>query len=387
MAVFSFLLPLSLVVLAGGSNCFVLGGHRGGFFERRRPHRLMPLWLSRKARSTTHIISMDMTDGDTSKQRPNDDDDDDDDNDSVYLKSLGRRERKKELIRREHERRKNAWLARYGSAAALRQTFGNNNNNNNDRTLSPSQTRALYHALLPRSLLALSELGVLDPSDLAPLAYQARIAAKEYARSRCSLSGRVLTALVDQYRSVKNGNGLILPFSLFGSSRSKNVSMTWEDVWEKYEAKIMEEERTKAVGVNEKAAGRDHDENSNNLPNNVNEEDLMMRIYMRILEKSCATNAAFDGLFLKEDKNGDEDDDPLAAISSQLEKDIHSILLSPKEADKVMKRRDKIEKRKSKALEKEETQRVKVLEKEDKLKRKLERRRRKQQQVSMMIDD
>lgn len=98
------------------------------------------------------------------------DDDRGDHDDSIKynddLKDLGRRERKRLIARREHERRRDAWLERYGSADALRRTFGTTQRRDN---MSPSQTRALYHALLPRSLLALSEYGVLDPSDLAPV--------------------------------------------------------------------------------------------------------------------------------------------------------------------------------------------------------------------------
>lgn len=143
--------------------------------------------------------------------------------------------------------------------------------------------------------------------------------------------------------------------------------MTWEDVWEKYETQIMEQEKRKA--------------NENNSPNDINEEEVMMRIYMRILEKSCATNQAFDGMFLK-DGNGEGEDD-LAAISSQLQQDIQSILLSEKEAEKVMRRRNKIEKDKVRAIEKEEKERAKAVEKEQKRKRKLETRMRKRKEEKL----
>ena len=96
------------------------------------------------------------------------DDDEIINNNDDDLKDLGRRERKRLIARREHERRRDAWLGRYGSADALRRTFGTTQRRDN---MSPSQTRALYHALLPRSLLALSEYGVLDPSDLAPVSF------------------------------------------------------------------------------------------------------------------------------------------------------------------------------------------------------------------------
>ena len=258
------------------------------------------------------------------------------------LKSLSRSERRRLLNRREHERRKDAWLARYGTREALQRTFGDAR-----RDLTPKQTRALYHALLPRSLLALSELGVLDPSDLAPLAYQARIAAKEYARSRCNIQGKVMTALVDQYRSLRSGKGLLI-----GSSA--NPSMTWEDVLGKYETEIMEQER--AAVENGK----------------LSEEELMMKVFMRIIEKSCSTNQAFDGLFLNEDDDVDED---LLAISTQLEEDIQSILLSPNDAEQVMKRREKVEKQQAKEEKKLAKRRLKDLKRRDKLKRKFEKER------------
>ena len=296
------------------------------------------------------------------------------------MKNLGRRERKRSIARQE---RKNAWLAKYGSAEALQQTFGNTTSSSTPQQqspLSPTQTRALYHALLPRSLLALSELDVLDPSDLAPLAYQARIAAKEYARSRSSLGSTIMTTIVDQYRNIKNGKGL-LPFK----PNDKSCSMTWDDVWEKYEKQIMDEERVR------------YEDNPNNAI--MNEEELMMQIYMRILEKSCATNEAFDGIFLK-DGNGrnndnnnneeeEEDDDELSRISSQLEADIQSILLDKKDQKSVMKQRQKKareqikiakkqEKGRIKTIKEEEKEHIKFRKREEKLMEKLEKRRRKQ---------
>ena len=128
---------------------------------------------------------------------------------SSAFDNLGRRERKRVIAR---QQRINSWLAKYGSSNALQQTFGKYATN---QKLSPTQTRALYHTLLPRSLLALSELDILDPSDLAPLAYQARIAAKEYARSRCNTSTgqALLTMLNPELRKKYN-----------------QPSMTWDDM-------------------------------------------------------------------------------------------------------------------------------------------------------------
>ena len=124
----------------------------------------------------------------------------------------------------------------------------------------------------------------------------------------------------------------------------------------------MEEERHKLEG-------------DNAIKATIDEEELMMQIYMRILEKSCATNEAFDGIFLKDnDDDDDEGEDVLAAISSQLEEDIQSILLSKKEAAKIEKRKSEIEQERMKAIEKE---RIKAFKKVQCLKRKLEKRRKK----------
>ena len=80
--------------------------------------------------------------------------------------------------REEYQLRKKLWLERYGSAEALHQTYGVAPLFGD---LSLDQTRRLYKTLLPRSLLGLYKMGVLTPKELAPLAYNARIAAKEYS--------------------------------------------------------------------------------------------------------------------------------------------------------------------------------------------------------------
>ena len=130
----------------------------------------------------------------------------------------------------------------------------------------------------------------------------------------------------------------------------------------------MEEEKAKAD-----AEGRTTDD-----------EDILMQIYMRIIEKSCATNAAFDGLFLKDDDNVDDDgEDELRQISNQLEVDIQSILLDKKENKQLIKSIKKDEKEKKKV----EKERVKSIKKFDKLKRKLEKRRRKQHEHDVDEDD
>ena len=144
------LLPLLLIDASEGrgiidSPCFAVLDYRLKWRSIRRA-------VSRAGGAETQLLQL------VDDDRGGHDDDDINNTNDDDLKDLGRRERKRLIARREHERRRDAWLGRYGSADALRRTFGTTQRRDN---MSPSQTRALYHALLPRSLLALSEYGVL----------------------------------------------------------------------------------------------------------------------------------------------------------------------------------------------------------------------------------
>jgi hypothetical protein len=250
-----------------------------------------------------------------------------------------KRQRKKKLEEIQKLRRRNRWIKRYGTVDALKQTFGTGPPWGD---LSPTQTRALYHTLLPRTLLALNEMGLVQPKDLAPLAYEARIAAKEYARSRCIWTGRLGVFLFDQYRSLRDRGRLIRP--------GKSSSMSWEEIWTKYEKQIIQEYQEK---------GKELDE-----------DELMMQTYMRILERSCSTNQTFDKLFLNRDSNGKDDSINLDSIAAQLERDVRAILLSPRDISKVEKRVNKLEKKQQKEQEKSRKVKMKFDKKLAKLKKK-----------------
>lgn len=184
-------------------------------------------------------------------------------------------------------------------------------------------------------------MGFVQAEDLAPLAYEARIAAKEYARSRCIWTGRVGVFIFDQYRSLRDKGRLIKP----GSSSS----MSWEEIWAKYESQIIQEYKEKGI--------------------ELDEDELMMQTYMRILERSCSTNQTFDRLFLK--NSGSNDDVDLDSIANQLERDVRAILLSPREMSKAEKRVGKLEKRQKKEIEKEKKVQMKLDKKKEKQVRKL----------------
>ncbi|KAL7527292.1 hypothetical protein ACHAXR_004297, partial [Thalassiosira sp. AJA248-18] len=153
--------------------------------------------------------------------------------------------------------------------------------------------------------------------ELAPLAYQARLAAKKYARERSRLPGRIGSMLYDGYRSWRR----------YGKWRSGG--MTWEQVWNKYEDQVLREameELEDAAVIGED--GNDHDEATSSssralidgntiggLPfqgrEDLDDEELTARICLRILERSVVTNDAIDKLFLKrlasaEDVNEEE---------------------------------------------------------------------------------
>jgi len=241
------------------------------------------------------------------------------------------KERDKSEREQDYERRRKLWLDRYGSVEALESTFSDIGKS----SLSPEQTRQLYHSLLPRSLLGLYEMELMKPEELAPLAYEARIAAKQYARSRCVWYGRLWTSLFDQYRNLRSRGRF-----------SKQSSMSWEEVWSKYEAQIVEEECMKDLNAT-------NGKKLQMCKANLNEEDLTMRIYLRILERSVVTNEAWDKAFLKQKQSnrGAQVNQQLQAMANQLDKDVLTILLEPKDASKFQKT---MEKGRLKAREKKE---------------------------------
>ena len=249
-----------------------------------------------------------------------------------------------------YEQRKAAWAAKYTSVKTLRKSFGKNKNRIWG-DFDPSSTRRLYHTLLPRALLELRGLRdrllsdeeenydkekrkknsqqrshqrdtIIDAHDiditylkqelkeLAPLAYQARLAAKKYARERSHLPARLGSMIYDGYRSWRN-------YGKFSST-----GMTWEQVWNKYEDQVLREameEVEDAATANEaylSAAASGSSEASELLSGIGNKEDLddeelTARICLRILERSVVTNSAIDRLFLRrlaeEEKESAED--------------------------------------------------------------------------------
>jgi hypothetical protein len=208
--------------------------------------------------------------------------------------------KKKKLTQEQHAQAKLEWAAKYTSIHNLRRTFGRNRNKiwgDFDTKI----TRKLYHTLLPRALLGLYEADLFCPTDLAPLAFEARVAAKKYARERCVLPGRVAAMAYDGFRSWRTWG----TWSVEG--------MSWEQIWNKYETQILEE----------------YMEDHSHVDLDDLQEEITAQICLRILERSCITNEAVDKMFLegserkKRGKRNSERD--LARIKVKLEKDMEEI--------------------------------------------------------------
>mmetsp|Transcript_3814 Transcript_3814/g.5194 ORF Transcript_3814/g.5194 Transcript_3814/m.5194 type:complete len:560 (+) Transcript_3814:148-1827(+) len=224
--------------------------------------------------------------------------------------------RDKPATNEEYQKAKLEWASRYTSLSTLRSTFGTNRNKvwgDFDATT----TRKLYHTLLPRALLGLYEMGLWSPADLAPLAYEARVAAKKYARERSAVPGRVFAMVYDGFRSWRD----------WGTWNVEGLS--WEQIWHKYETQVLDE------------FCFDYDKNDVEQENAFQEEVTAL-ICLRILERSCMSNEAVDKLILEgkfNEKNSRQlrkykrkrlnrmkAERDIAHIKETLEQDMHDLL-------------------------------------------------------------
>eukprot|EP00591_Stephanopyxis_turris_P001118 CAMPEP_0195522594 /NCGR_PEP_ID=MMETSP0794_2-20130614/20888_1 /TAXON_ID=515487 /ORGANISM="Stephanopyxis turris, Strain CCMP 815" /LENGTH=417 /DNA_ID=CAMNT_0040652381 /DNA_START=103 /DNA_END=1356 /DNA_ORIENTATION=- len=194
----------------------------------------------------------------------------------------------------------------------LRNIFGTNKNKLWG-DLDPETTRVLYHTLLPRALLRLHAQG-LDPHELAPLAYEARIAAKKYARERSRVPGRVMAVAFDGFRHLK----------AYGKWSSQGLS--WDEIWDKYECQIKEEVKLSDLSLKS--------------------EDLTSRVCLRILERSCNTNGMVDRLVLGErDEKGrikkrSAAAQEVLAIADRYDQHVHDLLKDRQEKQRLMRKDD-----------------------------------------------
>jgi len=147
-------------------------------------------------------------------------------------------------------------------------------------------------------------MGLWSPNDLAPLAYEARLAAKKYARERSHVPGRVLSMVYDGFRSWRD----------WGTWSVEGLS--WDQIWIKYEQEILSElEEEEGWGNGICVVDPDQDE--------LLKEEITGQICLRILERSCITNGAIDNMLLNrgDDQFMDEshekkDDDGLSSSNT-----------------------------------------------------------------------
>lgn len=214
--------------------------------------------------------------------------------------------RRRRMTQEQHARAKLEWAAKYTSIHTLRQSFGRNRNKIWG-DFDPQTTRKLYHTLLPRALLGLYEVGLWSPKDLAPLAFEARVAAKKYARERCILPGRLASMAYDGFRSWRRWG----TWSVEG--------MSWEQIWNKYETQILEE----------------YMEDNSDVDLDELQEEITAQICLRILERSCITNETVDKMFLNSERNESKDtrrnrrrnaERDLEKIKIKLERDMKELL-------------------------------------------------------------
>jgi len=197
-----------------------------------------------------------------------------------------------EEVENDGVRDKLKYAARYTDVDTLRRTFGTNRNKLWG-DFDPETTRRLYHVLLPRAMLELYRIeGQLQPQELAPLAFEARVAAKKYARERCVVPGRLFSMAFDGFRSWKN----------YGKWNAEGLS--WEQIWQKYEAEVLSEE------IEE-------------LEDDM--QALTQKVCLKILEKACASNALVDKMFLPDKPDPDRASD-VARIEQILDQEMQQLL-------------------------------------------------------------
>jgi len=231
-----------------------------------------------------------------------------------------RRRSRAALDDNEYQRRKQEWADRYTTVDGLRATFGANKNKLYG-DLDAATTRKLYKSLLPTAVCEL----VLDievrPEELAQLAFEARKAAKLYARERCRIPARLLANWYDGFRSLKR----------YG--RFQTEGMSYDQVFDKYYRRSAQERSSSFSGnftdKNEHKDTRGLDENRNVW----NEEDIVTQTCMKILESACRTNSLIDRMTLRERQRQSPNKDSsfserdyLEKIAQTLEDDVRELL-------------------------------------------------------------
>lgn len=225
---------------------------------------------------------------------------------ATTLRRRRRRRSRVALDDEEYQRRKQEWADRYTTLDGLRATFGSNKNKLYG-DLDAQTTRRLYKSLLPTAVCEL----VLDlevrPEELAQLAFEARKAAKLYARERCHVPARLLANWYDGFRALRR----------YG--RFQTEGMSYDQLFDKYYQRSALE---RSMSLLEQEGKR---RKKSRVSDEWTEEDMVTRTCMKILESACRTNPLVDRMTLKaEDRISDRED--LEKIAQTLEDDVRELL-------------------------------------------------------------
>mmetsp|Transcript_20777 Transcript_20777/g.43518 ORF Transcript_20777/g.43518 Transcript_20777/m.43518 type:complete len:373 (-) Transcript_20777:1211-2329(-) len=231
----------------------------------------------------------------------------------------------------EYQRRKQKWANRYTTLDGLRATFGSNKNKLYGDLDAPT-TRKLYKSLLPTAVCEL----VLDlevrPEELAQLAFEARKAAKLYARERCHVPARLLANWYDGFRA----------FRRYG--RFQTDGMSYDQLFDKYYQRSalerslsLSQKRTEQSEVTRNRKRTKKNDNGSDSRNEWTEEDIVTQTCVKILESACRTNAMIDRMTLPDNKkdrrtrsinknNAFSEREDLEKVARTLEDDVRKLL-------------------------------------------------------------
>lgn len=232
------------------------------------------------------------------------------------------------LDNKEYQRRKQEWADRYTTLDGLRATFGSNKNKFYG-DLDPATTRRLYKSLLPTAVCKLVLDVEVRPEELAQLAYEARKAAKLYARERSHIPARLLANCYDGFRALKR----------YG--RFQSEGMSYDQVFDKYYRRSVMELSSRLS--QKRTSGKEHSPSRSKESHYENddcsewlEEDIVTQTCMKILESACRTDPLIDRMTLSEkhkirrtrdkQKHNVSEREDLEKISQTLEDDVRKLL-------------------------------------------------------------
>lgn len=230
-----------------------------------------------------------------------------------------RKQRSLDIDDAEYQQRKKEWAEKYTTLEGLRETFGSNRNKLYGDLDVPT-TRKLYKSLLPTAVCELVLDVEVKPEELAQLAYEARKAAKLYARERCHVPARLLANCYDGLRSLKN----------YG--RFQVEGMSYDQVFDKYYQRSALE---RALLQNETNTAKNNWWNRNHKEEDDEDDAIVTQTCMKILESACRTNPLIDRMALsdkqtrfrrKRKRSNNVEPEDLEKIAQTLEDDVRKLL-------------------------------------------------------------